>query len=730
MSSTIPPEDRPARADAQGDANGSTVALSPLGKQAAIYARRGWPIFPLKERGKEPKTAGGFKAATSDADQVVKWWTQWPDANIGFHPGPGRLVVLDLDGPAAFDDARKLGLLDVPTLAAKSGRAEGGQHLYFQLPAGVDRIGNKKLLGDHIDIRAHDGYIVVPPSVHPNGNRYEWIAKHPPAELPATVRDQLLGKSPPLTPIPPAREIAAQVGIKPSNRTTSLTMLSGRLIAKGHPTDEVVELCLGWNQRSCDPPLPDDKVVETVRSIAERDGRQKAVVPTTPEEIAKRRDAGTLGRPLADLLNDPALLIEPTEQVPLLAVKGGVTLLSGREKSGKSTLVGYICSRLSQGAPGDRTTILGAEVDAGVTVGWYAIDERLGDAVRRFGAMGAHPDRVWINDTPRTMDALLSALAFDLAARPDTKVIVLDTLSRALASSGVDTNDAGPVERVLGTLVDVLHTAGVAAVLLYHTGKAGHTYRGSTALGAVVDDIATLRRRSQPSDDEALDDADDADDDGRRTLILEGRYLRGRHQLVSDARSGFYDLYDPAFSGTARVLNALTRGAARSRNELAKWAGGRRQDTLSEIATLINRGQISEYADGALSLPTAPVPGSRGGSRVQEKPRSGTSSQSGSQGGSPLWEPAEPPPTGSQYGTPGGPESGTTPLAGLLTALRTLAGEDVPPHPDSARTLRLHISAASLGAIERHDLETLAADLEAGTDVRPAADRLAAALSR
>src|SRR5208282_4586638 len=47
-----------------------------------------------------------------------------------------------------------------------------GLHLYFDLPAECGPVPCSA--GDGLDIRGDGGYVVAPPSVHPNGNTYAW----------------------------------------------------------------------------------------------------------------------------------------------------------------------------------------------------------------------------------------------------------------------------------------------------------------------------------------------------------------------------------------------------------------------------------------------------------------------------------------------------------------------------------------------------------------------------
>jgi hypothetical protein len=143
---------------------------------------------------------------------------------------------------------------------------------------------------------------------------------------------------------------------------------------------------------------------------------------------------------------------------------------------------------------------------------------------------------------------------------------------------------------VIARLVDWAHHQDIAVILLYHTGKAGREYRGSTAIGATVDDILTLRRRGQADED---DFDDETSDDGRRLLVQDGRNLRGRLHLTCVA--GVYAIYEDALPPRARILEALRdHGTASGRGELVKLAGVRKADGLRTVADLIAEGSIIE----------------------------------------------------------------------------------------------------------------------------------------
>lgn len=142
----------------------------------------GWHIFPLRPCSKEPFSGIGVYQATTDTDQIRQWWTRWPDANIGLHCGPAGVLALDLDTyKAQYAGTELLTQEERQTTTSLTGN--GGEHLLYQMPTG-ERFGNGGgKLPAGVDIRGDGGYLVLPPSVHPSGPRYQWEHGYGPDEL-------------------------------------------------------------------------------------------------------------------------------------------------------------------------------------------------------------------------------------------------------------------------------------------------------------------------------------------------------------------------------------------------------------------------------------------------------------------------------------------------------------------------------------------------------------------
>lgn len=200
-----------------------------MGQAALQYVRRGWPVFPCRERdgepysytdkktgnritktprAKQPYVGNGFKDATRDEQRVTTWWRQHPDAMIGLPQGVNGLFVLDFDprpvecfdpitgeveiGEDGQPVMRMLGLDELKAeLEAQMGCAlprsvtgmtpSGGVHVYFRQPGdGGALIRNRGNLPDHVDVRGDGGYTIGQPSrvvqaANSAEGEYRWI---------------------------------------------------------------------------------------------------------------------------------------------------------------------------------------------------------------------------------------------------------------------------------------------------------------------------------------------------------------------------------------------------------------------------------------------------------------------------------------------------------------------------------------------------------------------------
>lgn len=239
---------------------------------ALELAGLGWSVLPT--RGKIPRLHNGLHGASTDTHAIRNWFEMWPDAGVAVRTGNG-LLVLDVDGDAGADSLhdleRRHGKLP-QTVTVRTGG--GGAHYYFTVPWPVRNSAGK--LGPGLDVRGDGGYVIAPPSIHPDtGRAYEWD-NHPDdvtvSAIPTTLlADAQCGPSPHLRKRTPAREWVRMLDRIPEGaRNDSLARLAGLLFARGLEDDVVARLVLSVNQTACKPPLPADEVIRIVESILRR----------------------------------------------------------------------------------------------------------------------------------------------------------------------------------------------------------------------------------------------------------------------------------------------------------------------------------------------------------------------------------------------------------------------------------------------------------------------------
>lgn len=241
-------------------------------EHAIKYHRMGVGVIPLWPGSKKPIISRWepYQRRRPTEQEIRAWWQRWPDANIGIVTGMvSGLVVLDVDSEEGNESLKGR---HMPATAAV--QTIKGYHYYWQHPGGSG-LGNwvRKMPG--CDLRADGGYVVAPPSVHPSGERYEWMiemeSREALAEAPLWLIE-MCGAKHIAVALPEEDEWYTQAlkGAKEGQRNDLAARLAGRYLAMGMSRSETEVFMLAWNKKN-KPPLPEAELIRTINSIARRD---------------------------------------------------------------------------------------------------------------------------------------------------------------------------------------------------------------------------------------------------------------------------------------------------------------------------------------------------------------------------------------------------------------------------------------------------------------------------
>ncbi len=148
---------------------------------ATRYALFGWHVFPIKPGQKTPLTEHGCLDATTDANQILAWWTKWPDANVAVACGKtSGIYVVDVDVSEGVDGYKSLNKFPSLSDTVMQFTPSGGFHAFFHAD---DPPVNKNSFRPGIDVRGDGYYVLLPPSIHPNGKPYVWSSGLAPWEI-------------------------------------------------------------------------------------------------------------------------------------------------------------------------------------------------------------------------------------------------------------------------------------------------------------------------------------------------------------------------------------------------------------------------------------------------------------------------------------------------------------------------------------------------------------------
>jgi putative DNA primase/helicase len=226
--------------------------------EAAEYRRRGWSPIPIKDRSKEPnlRELRPYLDRPATGEEMRAW--SWSGVGI-VTGGLSGVLVLDVDGPEGEAELRKHGHPATPMVRT----ASGGLHLYFKHPAYEVKTGIRIAPG--LDVKASGGYVVAPPSVGPNGKRYEWIVPPEEAELadPPEWLSRMLSSR---RSKPPAGPVGERISSGERNKV--LASIAGTMRRRGMGEAEILAALEVTNAQRCESPLEAEEVAKIAASVA------------------------------------------------------------------------------------------------------------------------------------------------------------------------------------------------------------------------------------------------------------------------------------------------------------------------------------------------------------------------------------------------------------------------------------------------------------------------------
>lgn len=465
---------------------------------ALYYQNLGWSVIPIHPRDKAPILGGWQRYSTtrSTKEEVKQWWKKTPDANIGIALGPangadGRhLFVVDQD---VLKDENKIPILNEDgsfkqrgdirgcpaTLSQTTG--SGGKQFFYWAPQGYI-VGNPKPR-PLIDIKGFKGQVLIPPSIHPNGNSYSWdmgdFSRDNIAEFPEDALDALLGEE-----TKGHLRIATALGGLPVGaglRHSGIAQVAGFYLGKAR-TPEEIEMArtalYAWDREKNKSPEPWEERKREIDNTFEGILKLEMTKPVRSVQSWTPSTSSHTSKPIfqcfADIQAESIHWLWP-ERIAL----GKPTLIVGDPNVGKSLFTATIAATVSKGGlwPVDKTQsptgdviMLSAEDDAGDTI------------KPRLDAAGADSKRVHIlqaiqtvnidGTTTERMFSLkndLAALREMLLSLPGCKLIIIDPISAYLDETDSHRNAA--IRGLLAPLAVLATKHKVAIIAIDHLNK-------------------------------------------------------------------------------------------------------------------------------------------------------------------------------------------------------------------------------------------------------------------
>jgi hypothetical protein len=257
--------------------------MTPIGEAAVKLGARGLRVFPCW-RNKKPAIEDFPNAASTDEATIRKMWGEQGRWSIGIATGEGSGVwILDIDGDLGEQTLRWLESKNGPlprTVISVTG--DKGRHFYFKHPNGVALL---RIEIPSIHVRGWNGYVIAPPSRHPNGNLYRWAEESAasfasaPDWLIELVTERAARKSDngnAVAPAPPdAWRALIDADHEGSHRSSAVARLYGYLVRHWVEPVLALRIVFMFDELRNKPPLGIGEVRRIADDIADLEARRR-----------------------------------------------------------------------------------------------------------------------------------------------------------------------------------------------------------------------------------------------------------------------------------------------------------------------------------------------------------------------------------------------------------------------------------------------------------------------
>lgn len=500
-----------------------------LKKAALSYARKGWAVFPAKFD-KTPYTNNGVMDATTNLDQIEKWWDRWPKANIALDVGRAGMMVLDLDPGHSWDELEE-NVGELPDTALWATTPRGGEHLFFRIDKGEKVAPSASRLAEHVDVRSFNSYVLLAPSRTKDG-AYEWQEEGKPSfrtdemlRVACSAKERSEDNDnwiiEPDLPENVALAIKwleedAQLAIEGQGGDLMTYKTAAHMKSYGISAGTAFELIWEhWNPR-CVPPWEADGLetkiahgyeyntsqpgnITPAYNVAKSASLFKSVVTELPDR-GREWNSGAfrvVDRKGMNHISPPEWLIKD------FLTRDSYVILFGQSQAFKTFVALDIALSIAHGVVGATSPAPNWPLISRTGKVLYAAGEGRSSITKRVRAWerthvnGLESDRfVLVDPVPKLSDEQIDLFIRDVSeASPDGyELVVIDTLSRAM--EGVNENAQENASAFTGLAKRLCKELNATVLVLHHTGVGdAKRTRGSSVFTSDADTVLRLDRR-------------------------------------------------------------------------------------------------------------------------------------------------------------------------------------------------------------------------------------------